>query len=146
MLSLGRTLFSKVIAGTTLVAALVLAVLPLGQMPKVAGPCGRTLCLCIERAATVKKTCEMCPITQQPIKKTAKRAVARWVFVETAETQARAAETGLAFYPVFNALGMVQKMDANVTDAEAGRSNAFDAAALWHDSLAREFFAPPPKV
>lgn len=146
MLTLGRTFFSKVIAGATLVAAVVLAVLPLGQMPKVAGPCGRTLCLCIERATVTKQTCELCPITQEPIKRTEKRAEARWVFVDTVETQARAAESGLAFYPVFNALGIVQKIDVNAMLAVAGRSSAFDGSALWYDSLARDIFAPPPKA
>jgi hypothetical protein len=146
MLRWGGFLFSKVIAGTTLLAALVLAILPLGQMPKVAGPCGRTLCLCIEPTANVKHACALCPITQEPVQKKTRPAVARWVFTDFAETQVRAAETGLAFYPVFNALGVAQKIDVDVTLADEVRSSAFDAAALWCDSLARDFFAPPPKA
>jgi len=37
------------------VGCLVSALLPLGQMPKVAGPCGRELCECVVRVQT--KTC-----------------------------------------------------------------------------------------
>ena len=44
------------------VGCLVSALLPLGQMPKVAGPCGRELCECVVRVQT--DTCsgrEDCP-------------------------------------------------------------------------------------
>jgi hypothetical protein len=146
MLTLGRKLFSKVIAGTTLVAALVLAVLPLGQMPKVAGPCGRTLCLCIEPAKLDHKSCELCPITQEPMKCSKTTTPAKSRLVLTDSPLMLAGEPVLAFYPVFNVLGIVEKTVFAVLPDEAMQASAFDRSALCSDSRVRDIHAPPPKA
>jgi hypothetical protein len=46
------------IAGMALCAMLVLALLPSGQIPKIAGPCGRALCNCPIELST---HCSDCP-------------------------------------------------------------------------------------
>lgn len=146
MLTFGRKLFSKAVVGITLVAAVVLAVLPLGQMPKVAGPCGRTLCLCIEPVKAEHATCELCPITQEPVKsaKKTKPAEGRWVFTDT--PLMLAGEPTLAFYPVFNVLGVVEKSELNLLAVEALTISAFDGSALCSGSTVRDIHAPPPKA
>lgn len=127
---------SRVLSGLTLVGVFVLAVLPLGQMPKIAGSCGKALCLCVETAHP--STCHVCPITQEPVK-----AKARWILVDS---QLKAGEPGLAFHPVFSALGTIPADRFICLQTEQTRSNAFDSTAFWLSSTAREIHAPPPRA
>jgi len=127
---------SRVLSGLTLVGVFVLAVLPLGQMPKKAGSCGKALCLCVETAHP--STCTVCPITQEPVK-----AKSRWILVDS---QVKAGEPGLAFHPVFSALGTASVERFDCPEVEKSRSNAFDSKAFWLSSTAREIHAPPPRA
>jgi len=127
---------SRVLSGLTLVGVFVLAVLPLGQMPKKAGSCGKSLCLCVETAHP--STCSVCPITQQPVK-----AKARWILVDS---QLKAGEPGLAFHPVFSALGTVPVERFIDLDVQRTNSNAYDSTAFWLSSTACEIHAPPPRA
>lgn len=129
-------LMSRVLSGLTLVGVFVLAVLPLGQMPKKAGSCGKALCLCVETAHP--SNCALCPITQEPVK-----AKSRWILVDS---QLKAGEPGLAFQPVLSALGLVQLPSFSYLQSERTISNAFDATAFWLSSTAREIHAPPPRA
>jgi len=129
-------IFSRLMNGLTLVGVFVLAVLPLGQMPKKAGACGKALCLCVETAHS--KTCDVCPITQEPVK-----AKLRWVLVDS---QVKAGEPGVAFHPVFSALGTLPIERFSYPLGSESLSNAFDASAFYLSSTAREIHAPPPRA
>lgn len=128
--------FSRLMNALTLVGVFVLAVLPLGQMPKKGGACGKALCLCVE--TTHKDHCSVCPITQEPVK-----AKTRWVLVDS---QVKAGEPGVAFHPVFSALGTLPLDRFEVPSDSATPSNAFDATAFHLSSTAREIHAPPPRA
>lgn len=129
----------KLLSGLTLamsfVAALVLAVLPMGLMPKVAGSCGRALCRCVE---TTPKKCSICPITQEPVK-----AKPRWVLVDS---QMHDSLPGLAYNPVLSELGLVQAPEYSLSAQVSELSSAIDHSAYSHDSLARDIHAPPPRA
>lgn len=127
---------SRLLNGLTLVGMFVLAVLPLGQMPKKAGACGKALCLCVETSHS--KTCDLCPITQEPVK-----AKPRWVLVDS---QVKAGEPGVAFHPVFSALGTLPVDGFSYSLGADSLSSAFDSSAFYLSSTAREIHAPPPRA
>lgn len=129
-------ILSRLMNGLTLIGVFVLAVLPLGQMPKKAGACGKALCLCVETPSS--SHCSVCPITQEPVK-----AKLRWVLVDS---QVKAGEPGVAFHPVFSALGTLPLDHFDYVLEGKSLCSAFDASAFSISSTAHEIHAPPPRA
>ncbi len=59
-------MFGRILAGLALIATLGVALLPAGQLPRLAGRCGRALCNCpLEVVPQSNPSCRTCSVTLQ---------------------------------------------------------------------------------
>jgi hypothetical protein len=95
--------FRHLIVFLTLIAVTVLAVLPAGQLPRVAGRCGKSLCECpIELVVVVvqeTEACAHCVSVPAP----------RYLTL-TSELKMSAAEEHIAFFPALSSCSMPHRV------------------------------------
>jgi hypothetical protein len=125
-------------------AALSALLLPAGQMPKVAGPCGRALCYCapqIEPAPAAlleaPKSCEHCPA---PV-----RAAVRQALTLSQPIFSATESSGISFQPVFSGLDLPNRQAALLIIASESAAPA--SGALFPLATAvLDIDTPPPRA
>jgi hypothetical protein len=123
-----------------LLAALSAVLLPAGQMPKVAGPCGRALCECpaqvVPTSAENVPTCHDCSAT--------KNVAVRKVLTLSQTSVSATESSGLAFQFVFSGMFLPQR---NVVTCDSFCKKTPACGELFSIAAATfDIDVPPPRA
>jgi hypothetical protein len=130
-------ILKRIASGLALIATLGVAVLPNGQLPKVAGPCGRALCFCppeLPANGNPWSSCQKC-----------KPSAARSVLTLGSSVISGVELPGAAFQFVFDA-GLPPAVGFRFVASLESNALIPAASVIVPGSLSTEILTPPPRA